>query len=207
MGKKSDENKEKAILEAAVKIINEKGFHAATTKEIAREAGVAEGTIYNYFPSKKDILHQILIKIVDQVILPSVVEPFDSVLLQSKEKNPEEALRYILMDRILLLEQNLNLLRVGLTEFQHHPDLRDISHEKLFFPMRRKVEQYLKDGIAAGIFREFDVSVMASSFLGMLLSLIFGRRIVMNDSESGFDKDISILVDILFRGIGKEHIE
>lgn len=207
MVKKMDENKERSILEAAVKVINRKGFHAATTKEIAREAGVAEGTIFNYFPTKKDILHQISIKVVEQVIPSFVVEPFDSVLLESKEKSPEEALRFILKNRIELLEQNFNLLKVAFSEFQHYPDLRDISHEKLFLPMRSKIKQYLQDGIDAGIFRNIDVSVLASSFLGMLISLVFTRRILLNDPESGFDQDIEVLVDILLRGIGKERIE
>lgn len=207
MVKKTDENKERSILEAAVKVINEKGFHAATTKEIAREAGVAEGTIFNYFPTKKDILHQISVKLVEQVIPEFVVEPFDSVLLQSKRKPPEEALRHIFMNRIELLEQNLNLLKVALTEFQYHPDLRNISYEKIIFPMRSKVKQYLEDGIAAGVFREVDVSVLASSFVGMLLSIIFTRRILMNDTESGFDQDIDALVDMLLRGIGKGRVD
>lgn len=204
MAKKTDANKEKVILEAAVKVINKKGFHAATTKEIAREAGVAEGTIFNYFPTKKDILHQILIQVVEQIIPSFVVDPFDEVLAKSKEKNPEEALRYILKDRIEFMAQNINLLKVAFTEFQHYPDLRSISHEKLFLPMRIKVKQYLQDGIDAGFFREFDVSVVASSFVGMLLSILFWRRILMNDSETGFDQDIDALVDILLRGIGKE---
>lgn len=207
MAKKPDENKEKIILEAAVKVINEKGFHAATTKEIAREAGVAEGTIFNYFPTKKDILHQISIKVVEQIIPSFVVEPFDEVLMKSKEKKPEEALRYILKNRIELMAQNINLLRVAFTEFQHYPDLKDISQEMLFTPMRSKVKQYIQDGIDAGIFRDIDVSVMASVFLGMLLSIVFWRRILMNDAESGFEQDVDALVDILFRGIGKEQVK
>ncbi|MEN6390131.1 MAG: TetR/AcrR family transcriptional regulator [Syntrophomonas sp.] len=204
MGKKPDANKEKVILEAAVKVINEKGFHAATTKEIAREAGVAEGTIFNYFPTKKDILHQISIKVVEQIIPSFVVDPFDEVLVKSKEKNPEEALRYILKNRIEFMAQNINLLKVAFTEFQHYPELRDIAHEKLFLPMRSKVKQYLQDGIDAGFFRDFDVSVVASIFLGMLLSILFWRQILMNDAVNGFDQDIDALVDILLRGIGKE---
>src|SRR5579864_8736119 len=48
------------ILEAATKVFAEKGFHRATTKDIARAAGIAEGTIYTYFASKSDLLLGIL---------------------------------------------------------------------------------------------------------------------------------------------------
>ena len=46
------------ILEAAVKIFASQGFHQSTVAEIAKEAGVADGTIYLYFKNKDDILVQ-----------------------------------------------------------------------------------------------------------------------------------------------------
>ncbi|MCX6953165.1 MAG: TetR/AcrR family transcriptional regulator [Verrucomicrobia bacterium] len=52
------ENKEKtrrAILRAALALFAKKGFYATTTKAIAREAGIAEGTLFNYFPTKEDL--------------------------------------------------------------------------------------------------------------------------------------------------------
>src|SRR5512141_961309 len=49
-------SKSERILEAAVKVFARKGYTAATVAEVAREAGVADGTIYLYFKSKDDIL-------------------------------------------------------------------------------------------------------------------------------------------------------
>jgi len=48
--------KYKVIVEAAVKVIAENGYHCSQVSKIAREAGVAEGTIYLYFENKEDIL-------------------------------------------------------------------------------------------------------------------------------------------------------
>lgn len=47
--------KREAILTAAQKVFARKGYHDARTSEIAREAGVAEGTLYNYFSSREDL--------------------------------------------------------------------------------------------------------------------------------------------------------
>lgn len=44
------------ILEAAVKVFAQQGFHQSTVAQIAKEAGVADGTIYLYFKNKNDIL-------------------------------------------------------------------------------------------------------------------------------------------------------
>lgn len=52
------ENKEKtkqAILQAALELFAEKGFYQTTTKAISRKAGIAEGTLFNYFPTKEDL--------------------------------------------------------------------------------------------------------------------------------------------------------
>jgi len=52
------ENKErtrKAILKAASELFSRKGFHRTTTKAITRKAGIAEGTLFNYFRTKEDL--------------------------------------------------------------------------------------------------------------------------------------------------------
>ncbi|MGB9980405.1 TetR/AcrR family transcriptional regulator [Methanobacterium sp.] len=49
------------IIQAAVKIFSEKGFHRSTMDEIAREVGVSKGTLYTYFKSKEEILKEIWI--------------------------------------------------------------------------------------------------------------------------------------------------
>jgi TetR/AcrR family fatty acid metabolism transcriptional regulator len=51
-------NKYHQILEAAVRIFARQGFHQSTIAQIAKEAGVADGTIYLYFKNKDDILVQ-----------------------------------------------------------------------------------------------------------------------------------------------------
>jgi AcrR family transcriptional regulator len=49
------ENTKRAILRAALKLFAEKGFYRTTTKAISRKAGIAEGTLFNYFPTKEDL--------------------------------------------------------------------------------------------------------------------------------------------------------
>ena len=53
---KNKNNKYHLILEAAVKVFARQGFYQSTVAQIAKEAGVADGTIYLYFKNKDDIL-------------------------------------------------------------------------------------------------------------------------------------------------------
>ena len=54
-----DENKRKHILFTAMKLFNEFGFHATPTSKIAKKAKVSVGTLFNYFPTKEDLIHAI----------------------------------------------------------------------------------------------------------------------------------------------------
>src|SRR5213592_493548 len=49
------ENTRRAILRAALDLFAEKGFYRTTTKAISRKAGIAEGTLFNYFETKEDL--------------------------------------------------------------------------------------------------------------------------------------------------------
>ena len=54
------EDAARAIVEGAVRVFTEKGFHAATTAEVAERAGVSKGLVFNYFRSKDDLLRAVL---------------------------------------------------------------------------------------------------------------------------------------------------
>jgi AcrR family transcriptional regulator len=49
------ERTRRAILQAALALFSKKGFHRTATKEISRKAGIAEGTLFNYFRTKEDL--------------------------------------------------------------------------------------------------------------------------------------------------------
>jgi AcrR family transcriptional regulator len=52
---RNKESKQRRIVETALDLFQTKGFDKTTTREIARRAGIAEGTLFNYFPTKEDI--------------------------------------------------------------------------------------------------------------------------------------------------------
>ena len=68
---KRNENKEKtkqAILAAALKLFAEKGFYSTSTRAISRKAGIAEGTLFNYFETKEDLALYFFEREMDEVI-------------------------------------------------------------------------------------------------------------------------------------------
>jgi TetR/AcrR family fatty acid metabolism transcriptional regulator len=91
------------IMDAAIKVFAERGFHTATVAEIARGAGVADGTIYLYFKSKDDLLLRLFDEkmtelleaargaLADEKTAPARLRRFIQLHLSLVEKNPELA--------------------------------------------------------------------------------------------------------------------
>src|SRR6187549_2769632 len=61
-------DKREAILRAAITVFAHNGYFNSKVADIAREAGVADGTVYLYFKSKEDILHSVFDRSVDEAI-------------------------------------------------------------------------------------------------------------------------------------------
>ena len=61
-------DKREAILRAAIKVFANSGYFNSKVADIAREAGVADGTVYLYFKSKEDILHSIFDRSVEDAL-------------------------------------------------------------------------------------------------------------------------------------------
>lgn len=95
------------ILEAAVTVFARQGFRQSTISQVAKEAGVADGTIYLYFKNKDDIL----------------VHFFGFKAKQVFDRFREEVARGT--DSI---EKLRNLVRVHLAEFQRDPDMAIVYH-------------------------------------------------------------------------------
>ncbi|MFT7621965.1 MAG: TetR/AcrR family fatty acid metabolism transcriptional regulator, partial [Myxococcota bacterium] len=77
MGQRARSDKRERIIAAAVKVFAAKGFYCARVSDVAREAGVADGTIYLYFESKEDLLRGLFEENMTRIIarLKALVEP------------------------------------------------------------------------------------------------------------------------------------
>src|SRR3954465_9363078 len=99
------------IMDAAIKVFAERGFHTATVAEIARAAGVADGTIYLYFKSKDELLLSI----------------FDESMAELRERaraaangvsSSLEALREVCLVHMNAVEENPALAAVLIVELR-----------------------------------------------------------------------------------------
>lgn len=95
----------KMVLLTALKLFSNNGFHATTTAQLAKQAGVSEGTIYKYFRSKDEVLTALL-----QPVLNGIKDNFFQDLSQFKDL--PSAVHFVVSDRISFVSANFDLFRL-----------------------------------------------------------------------------------------------
>ncbi|RUT48064.1 TetR/AcrR family transcriptional regulator [Paenibacillus anaericanus] len=143
-GKKQE--KFELILEAALKVIAENGFHGSQISKIAKEAGIADGTVYLYFKNKEDILISLF-----QQRLGELVSTFNDSIRETN--SAEEALRKICEIHFTELEQNVNLAFVTQIELRQSSfELRKAIGLSVK-PYIQLIEHILEQGVQEKSFR------------------------------------------------------
>jgi AcrR family transcriptional regulator len=185
------------ILDAASKVFAQKGFHHATTRDIASEASVAEGTIYNYFDSKDDLLLGIVMRL-------SKVETMSVELKEALDEDVRDFLLVIAQHRMALIDQNYQTLLAVLPEMLVKPDLRDRFYREFAEPLATLLEQYVHARMGLGDIRAVNVPLAVRSvqalFIGLMILRILGDELLA--SHWGDLPDI--IVDLLFEGLSPQ---
>lgn len=131
------------ILAAASKLFTRQGFHGTSTRDIASEAGVSLGNIYNYFPTKEAIFVSLLETCEKEYFKPD--QPLIKALLSSSFPDNIEALGFASRDTIEKFSAYILLIYVDVVEFE----ARHVA--RLFANMRDGYAQALKSRGPSGL--------------------------------------------------------
>ena len=139
-------DKREAILRAAISVFAHNGYFNSKVADIAREAGVADGTVYLYFKSKEDILHSIFDR--------SVEEALDAARKQVKQvSDPKEKLRQIALLHLERLGADRDLAVVFQVELRGSTKFMEEFSAAGFAEYLALIRSTFEEGQRAGIFR------------------------------------------------------
>jgi TetR/AcrR family fatty acid metabolism transcriptional regulator len=162
MGKRKNNEKYYRIIEAATKIFAKKGFYQAKISEIAKEAQVADGTIYIYFENKDDILISLFEEQM-QAVLDNMVAKI------SKEQDPVIKLQKFAFNHLQLIEQNKNIAEIIQVELRQSSQfMKEYKNEK-FIKYLDLIADIIREGQNRGIFDKNVIPGVAKrAFFGAL---------------------------------------
>jgi AcrR family transcriptional regulator len=182
------------ILGAATRVFAEKGFSRATTREVARAAGVSEGTIYNYFEDKDALLMAILDKLNET---ERRAEDFEEGMAADLRGFLEQYLRR----RMSLIWENREVFRVVISEMLVNSELRKLYLQRVVEPTMRIAEENFRSRMEQGEVREMDAPLAMRSVAGAVLGVLVLGLLGDEEINSRSDEVSDVLAGLLLHGL------
>ncbi|MGE1111205.1 TetR/AcrR family transcriptional regulator [Priestia megaterium] len=184
--------KYKQIIDAAVVVIAENGYHNAQVSKIAKQAGVADGTIYLYFKNKEDVLISLFQEKMGQFV-EKIYEELAGI------ETAAEKLHVLIDKHFSFLAEEHHLATVTQLELrQSNKDLRlkinDVLKDYLTL-----IDSILQTGIETGEFSEnIDIRLARQMIFGTIDETV--TTWVMNDHRYGLIESVDKVHSLLLNG-------
>lgn len=197
------------LLKAAAEAFAQHGLEGATTREIARIAGVNEVTLFRQFQSKERLLAAVL----DQTLLEkpkplscASLEPFDEASLPSAApettRDPREMMRFHAVAQYDMLMQHLPLLRVFLSDVHRHSEQDREVKRAIFTRHKQALEADLRRGQEAGIVRrDLHVGLLCNQLLGVIFAEVLRRDAKYPEIGYSWEEFLESTVELFVRAI------
>jgi TetR/AcrR family fatty acid metabolism transcriptional regulator len=192
---KSD--KAERVLEAAVSIFAQKGHHKTTMLEIADKAGVAEGTIYEYFKNKQDLLYSIP-KEKFQHYRARLNRVFDP-------KDPLQKLQRFIGDYFRIFSSDGEFLSIFLSDIKLSKKFYATEAFLIFLNTNEMLYEILNEGKAAGVFRsDLNNRVFRNLFLGSFSHLSIRWFVLDRVTPLKMMSELSMITTLLCRAVTRD---
>ncbi len=183
------------ILDSAAKVFAEKGFHPTTIRDIAREAGIADGTIYNYFENKMALLFGILDVLTTNARQKANLLDLDTTDLRTFLRT------YLRLPLIALRADNFGLFRVIISEIMVNPELRAEYYRRFYEPTISAAVPLLQRWAEQQAIKPLDINLTLRAISGMMLGLILAHLMGDQTLETQWDTLPDFMADLILEGL------
>jgi AcrR family transcriptional regulator len=202
-GEKQATKRQKQILNAAMEVFAQKGYAAATVPEIARTAGVAAGTIYIYYPSKRDLF----VTVIRELIITTPLR--DLIAKLPNDKDISATFKQIMYNRFDLTEnETMSRMPSLMGEVQRDPELKALWNEKFLQPFLSQMDGMFRLMMASGKVRRMEPAVTVRVVGGLILGFLILK--IMEGEASPInrfprEKVAEELMNFVFYGLASEN--
>ncbi len=192
-----DENKHQKILHAAIKVFSEKGFYNSRVSEIAKEANVADGTIYLYFKNKDDILISLF-----EEEFGKIVQNMRAAL--EKEKDALQKIKRFAITHLSIVSKQQELGEVMGVEVRQSSKFMKEYINKPFIEYLNIIRSVVTEGQEKGLIRkDLTPGIMKRAFFGALDEM--ARYWVLSTQKKHSIDDAALQIsDVFIRGMMSE---
>jgi AcrR family transcriptional regulator len=192
---KKAKNTKQLLLESTLKLISEKGYLGATTREIALEAGVTELTLFRNFGSKERLFEEML---KTYTFLPKLKE----LLPELQGLSYEKALEMIATQFLLTLKERKAMIKIMFSEVTIYPDKIRGVYNGFVDEMRGTLAGFFDVQQRRGVLKDTSPEMAARVFLWILISYFRSEEIMRPGGmkKEAMEKNIREIIDIFMNG-------
>ncbi|MFD0771710.1 TetR/AcrR family transcriptional regulator [Bacillus sp. CGMCC 1.60114] len=189
------------ILEAAVDMFSEKGYSATSTSEIAKRAGVAEGTIFRYYKTKKDLLLAVVMPTLTKFAAPFFVQTFAKEIFENTYDSYENFLRAVIRNRFEFARKHFPMLKILIQEVPFHPELKDEIQQLLAKEIYSRFEKIVNHFQEQGQIIELPTPAVLRFTLSPVMGLILTRFLLLPEEKWDDEAEIESTVQFILYGL------
>jgi len=160
------------LLDAALDLFVEKGFAATRSEEVAARAGVSKGTLYLYYPSKEELLKEVI----RHNVVNQIAEGVE--IVRAFEGSSSELLAHMMRlwwERVGETRAS-GILKLMMSEVRNFPEIAQFYIDEVTMPCDRMLAEIVERGIARGEFRPVKVDSVVHALVGPLLFLVMNKH-------------------------------
>jgi AcrR family transcriptional regulator len=187
-------DKAQSVLKAATTLFARKGFTKSTMVEVGNEADVAEGTIYEYYINKQDLLLSI-----SKEQFKTYKNELDQVF---NVEDPVLKLKRLIWNHFLILTSDSDFLTIFLNDIKLNKHFYATDSYNFFISYFGKVAEILDEGKRAGVFRSnIQNRVFRNLFIGTFTHLMLRWFFISSPSPLVFIKEFHHMAELLIRAV------
>jgi AcrR family transcriptional regulator len=160
------------LLDAALDLFVEKGFAATRSEEVASRAGVSKGTLYLYYPSKEELLKEVI----RHNVVNQIAEGME--IVRAFEGSSSELLGNVLRlwwERVGETRAS-GILKLMMSEVRNFPEIAQFWIDEVISPADRMIAGIVQRGIESGEFRPVQVADVVHALMSPLLFLVMNKH-------------------------------
>lgn len=185
--------KRERILRAAIDVFARTGYFNAKVSEVAREAGVADGTIYLYFQGKEDLLVSIFRELTQKHL-------DELKALLSSISDPAEKLRSTVRFHLQQLGQDRSSAVVFQVELRHSLKFMSLFTHLEFAEYLNVIRSIVEEGQTVGAFRSnISAQLVAKSMFGILDEMVTSW--ILSEKDYRLDEQSDAVADLILHGL------
>ncbi|MCH4009830.1 TetR/AcrR family transcriptional regulator [Companilactobacillus sp.] len=195
--------KQLKIFRSAIQLFAERGYANTSTKEIAENAGVSEGSIFKKFKNKEDLLFSILNPLLRN-ILPQVVNEFSEETLKTRYDSLRDFIAAVINNRNVFVKENVNVIKIFVDEFIYDLKIRDRMVKAIPYDYVKNFNDILNDFKQRNLIVDWTNSEIFRFIFSAFFGYVAEHFLIFPDLKFDEKSEIDHTIDSIVKGLQQE---